>query len=112
MMEEKKTTRIEGRSTKVYLENVMKKVFPGAEENRLENLFSGDMETLDLCAAHLAKHLDFRQLLHTLCLVTGTRFDLEMDNPVKAADRWLTWFEMYRDKLVWNKEFEHWNRPK
>ncbi len=111
-MDEKKTTRLEGRSTKVYLENVMKKVFPESEGNHLQDLFSGNKDTLETCAGHLAKHLDYRQLLHTLCLVTGTRFDLEFDNPVKAADRWLTWYETHKESLVWDQEYERWNRPK
>lgn len=111
-MEDDNKTKFEGRSTKVYLENVMKKVFPESKEDHLKKLFSGDLDTLDKCAQYIAKHLDYRQLLHTLCLVTGTRFDLEFDNPVKAADRWLTWYELYKDKLVWDKEYERWNRPK
>ncbi len=103
--------RLRGASTKVYFRSVIQKIFPKPQrEEHLEKLLGGDRETLDACARHLSKNLDFFPLLHTLCLVTGQRFDLQVKDPAKAADAWLCWFGENRDRLVWDPKQELW-RP-
>lgn len=104
----KKASKIEGSSTRVYMEHVMKKVFHGEVTDRLDRLFSGDRETLQECATYLSKKLDYHQLLHTLCLVTGTRFDLEHEDRVRAADGWICWYEENKDRLVWDEAHQRW----
>lgn len=106
-MAEKKS-KIQGNSTRIYMENVMQKVFRRDVEGRLAKLLAGDRETLDHCAGFLAKNLDYFQLLHTLCLVTGTRFDLESPDPTKAADAWVCWWQENHDKLEWDSGAERW----
>jgi len=103
--------RLKGASTKVYFRNVMKKLFPDRWEEHLDKLLSGDRGTLDSCAEQLTKNLDFFPLLHTLCLVTGQRFDLQEKDRARAADAWLCWFEENRDRLQWDPAQELW-RPK
>ncbi len=107
---ETEAKRLKGASTKVYLRDVMRKVFPDRWEEHLNSLLSGDRETLDFCARQLTKSLDFFPLLHTLCLVTGQRFDLQEKDRAKAADAWLCWYEENRDRLSWDPRQELW-RP-
>lgn len=95
-------------STKVYLKSVMQKVFRDRWEESLKKLLTGDRPTLDFCARQLNKNLDFFPLLHTLCLVTGQKFDLGAEDPAHAADAWLCWFEGNRERLEWNIEEELW----
>jgi len=106
-----KKSKVEARSTRVYMENVMQKVFHRNVDDHLSKLLAGDRETFDRCAAFLAKNLDYFQLLHTLCLVTGTRFDLEKSDPIKAADAWVCWWQENKDRIVWDAEAERWKTP-
>ncbi len=105
---ESEIRRLSGTSTKVYFRNVMQKLFRERWEDHLKKLLGGDRETLDLCAAHLTKNLDFFPLLHTLCLVTGQRFDLNEKDRSRAADLWVCWYNEGRDRLEWNAKEEHW----
>ena len=107
-MTEKKS-KVEGQSTGVYLANVMQKVFRKNVPDHLAKLLSGDRETLDRCAEFLAKNLDYQQLLHTVCLITGKKFDLEHKDPVRGADAWVCWWGENKDRLVWNVEQERWS---
>ncbi len=102
--------RLKEASTKVYFRSVMRKLFADQWEEHLGKLLAGDRQTLDACAAHLTKNLDFFPLLHTLCLITGRRFDLDEKDRAKAADAWLCWYEENRDRLVWDAQQEIW-RP-
>jgi len=102
--------RLKGASTKVYFRSVMRKLFPDGWEERLNKLLSGDRETLDACAGQLTRNLDFFPLLHTLCLITGQRFDLQEKDRAKAADAWLCWYEENRERLSWDPRQELW-RP-
>lgn len=95
-------------STQVYIKSVMQKLFQEHWSDYSQKLFSGDRTTLDLCVNYLAKNLDFFPLLHTLCLVTGQKFDLDQKDPVKAADAWLCWFSENKSRLAWDKEQELW----
>ncbi len=97
-----------GSSTRVYLRNVMQRVFPGKWSDHLRKLMSGDRATLDLCARHLEKNLDYFPLLHTLCLVTGRRFDLAPGDRFKAADAWVCWYDENKDRLAWDEKEERW----
>jgi hypothetical protein len=103
--------RLSGASTKVYFRSVMRKLFPDQWEEHLQKLLSGDRATLDFCAEQLTKNLDFFPLLHTLCLVTGRRYDLQAMDRARAADAWLCWYDENRDRLVWDKEQEIWQIP-
>jgi len=100
---------LKAKETKVYLQSVMQKVFRNKWEEYLEKLLAGDRKVLDLCANQHTKNLDFFPLLHTLCLITGRKDDLDEKDPARAADRWLTWYSENRDRLAWSKESETWN---
>lgn len=100
--------RFKGVSTKVYLKNVMLKLFRSRWEDHLRKLLGGDRATLDLCASSLSANLDFFPLLHTLCLITGRRFDLDEKDPLHAADKWICWFETNKSLLAWNVGEEIW----
>lgn len=100
--------RLREASTKVYFRDVMRKLFQDRWEEGLERLLSGDRRTLELCAERLAKNLDFFPLLHTLCLVTGQRFDLQEKDRTRAADAWICWYQEHRDRLFWDPEREVW----
>ena len=99
---------LKGKETKVYLKSVMEKVFRARWEKHYKGLLNGDRETLDLCARHLTENLDLFPLLHTLCLITGQKFDLEEKEPAKAADQWLVWFQEQKKSLNWDKEDGLW----
>lgn len=99
---------LKGKETRVYLEEVMKKLFVERWEKNLKKLLTGDAETLDYCASQLKSNLDFFPLLHTLCLITGRRDDLEHKEAAKAADAWVTWFQENRSRLQWDKSLELW----
>ncbi|MBI4564953.1 MAG: hypothetical protein HY716_09710 [Planctomycetes bacterium] len=103
--------KLSHQTTKVYLDAVMQKLFKDRWPKQLEALLAGDLGTLDLCAQHLAKNLGFFELLHILCLVTSTRFDLEEKDRVKAADMWLCWYGENKSKLEWDKKDEIWRLP-
>ena len=103
--------RLRESSTRVYLKNVMEKLFREKWEEHLTKLLAGDRRTLDLCARYLAKNLDFFPLLHTLCLVTSQRFDMTEKERTKAADSWMCWYNQNKDQLVWNIEYERWEMP-
>jgi len=94
--------------TQVYIRSVMQKLFRENWNEYMQKLFTGDRDTLDRCVTHLSMNLDFFPLLHTLCLVTGQKFDLDQKDPVKAADAWVCWYKESRDRLVWDKELELW----
>lgn len=96
------------KETRVYLQSVMRKIFQSGWEDHLKKLLTGDRVTLDLCAKQLTKNLNFFPLLHTLCLVTGRRDDLDEKDPAKAADHWLTWYSEHQDHLVWDPSAEIW----
>lgn len=96
------------KETGVYFGEVMKKLFREEWESYYTRLLSGDRPTLDLCASRLRSHLDFFPLLHTLCLITGRKDDLEEEDHARAADRWLTWFGEKGDRLIWNGEKGRW----
>ena len=99
---------LKAKETKVYLKSVMEKLFRTKWEKHYKGLLAGNRETLDLCASHLNKNLDLFPLLHTLCLITGQKFDLEEKDPAKAADLFLVWFEENKGKLKWDKEWGSW----
>lgn len=99
---EEEVRKLSHQSTKVYLSSVMQKLFKDKWAEHLDALLRGDRKTLDLCAAHLSKDLTFFQLLHVLCLVTATRFDLQEKDHTKAADMWLVWFGENQGNLVWD----------
>lgn len=103
---------LKGKETGVYLASVMQKVFRTDWEKHLKCLLTGDRDTLDTCAKHLARNLDLFPLLHTLCLVTDRRYDLEVKDPVKAADRWVTWYSENEASLVWDGDREVWILPR
>lgn len=103
---------LKDKETKVYLKSVMEKLFRERWEKHLKGLLGGDDETLALCAKHLAGNLDMFPLLHTLCLVTGRKFDLEEEDPAKAADKWLMWYEENKSRLEWDSERGEWKVPK
>ena len=100
--------RLKGKETGVYLGEVMKKVFSERWEEHLKKLLGGDPETLDYCAQRLKQNLDFYPLVHTLCLVTGQKFDLEEKDKLKAADKWLEWYGENKESLAWSKDTEVW----
>ena len=99
---EEEVRKLSHQSTKVYLSSVMQKLFKDKWAEHLDALLRGDRKTLDLCAANLSKDLTFFQLLHVLCLVTGTRFDLQEKDHAKAADMWLVWFGENQANLGWD----------
>lgn len=94
--------------TKVYLNSVMQKLFKEQWARHLNDLLKGDRHTLDLCAQALSKDLSFFPLLHVLCLVTGTKFDLQEKDHVKAADAFLCWYGEHKAKLSWDEKDEVW----
>jgi hypothetical protein len=96
------------KSTHLYFKSVMQKIFREKWSQYLEKLLSGDRATLDTCAAHLSKNLDFFPLLHTLCLVSGQKHDLNEKDHTKAADAWLCWYADNKGQLEWDTELEHW----
>lgn len=100
--------KLKSANTRVYFRDVMKKLFRSKWEEHLNKLLSGDQETLDLCSKHLESNLDFFPLLHTLCLVTGRRFDLDEKDPSRAGDAWICWYRENRDRLVWDAKKELW----
>jgi hypothetical protein len=100
--------RLERSNTKVYLSGVMQKLFRSKWEEHLKKLLTGDRATLDLCAQQLSQNLDFFPLLHTLCLITGKRYDLDAKDHVKAADQWVCWFGENKDRLAWDGDHEIW----
>ena len=100
--------RLSRKSTKIYLKNVMKKLFSTDWEASLEKLLSGDRETLNFCADCLNENLDFFPLLHTLCLITHQRFDLDETDRTKAADSWVCWYKENKDRLTWDAKGETW----
>ncbi|MBI2932850.1 MAG: hypothetical protein HYY16_14480 [Planctomycetes bacterium] len=100
--------RLSGKTTNMYFRSVMQKVFREKWSHHLERLLSGDIATLDLCAENLSHNLDFFPLLHTVCLVTGQKFDLDEKDHAKAADAWLCWYEEHRGRLGWNVEMGAW----
>jgi hypothetical protein len=104
--------KMSGQPTKVYLKSVMQKIFREKWATHLDKLLSGDRATLDLCAQHLSKHLDFFPLLHTLCLVTGQKHDLNEKDHAKAADAWLVWYADNKSRLEWNADDEVWKAAK
>ena len=99
------------KDTGIYFGEVMKKLFRDEWESHLTQLLAGDRRTLDLCASRLRDHLDFFPLLHTLCLITGRKDDLEEEDPLKAADRWLTWFGEKGEGLAWDMGKGRWTLP-
>ncbi len=104
--------KLSGQPTKVYLKTVMQKLFKDKWSAHLDKLLSGDRPTLDACAEQLTRNLDFFPLLHTLCLVTAQKFDLNEKDHVKAADAWLCWFSDRKADLVWNEEDQVWRAEK
>ncbi|GEM_PF-7064098 len=106
-----KRSRTQPQNTRIYMENVMQRVFRRNVPDHLAKLLSGDRETLEKCAEFLSKNLDFHQLLHTLCLITGQRFDLEERDQAKAADAWVCWWQENKERLAWSAENERWAIP-
>ncbi len=104
--------KLSGQPTKVYLKSVMQKVFRDKWAANLDKLLTGDRATLDTCAQHLSKNLDFFPLLHTLCLVSGQKHDLNEKDHAKAADGWLIWYADNQGQLTWDAELEHWMAKK
>lgn len=104
--------KLSGAPTKVYLKSVMQKLFKDKWSASLDKLLGGDRDTLDACGKMLSRNLDFFPLLHTLCLVTGQKFDLNEKDHAKAADAWLCWFADHRDDLQWDAEDQVWRAPK
>ncbi len=100
--------KLSAKSTNIYFKSVMQKLFRDQWSQHLDKLLTGDRATLDLCARQLAVNLDFFPLLHTLCLVTGQKFDLDEKDHVKAADAWLCWFDDARPRLAWNADDGVW----
>jgi hypothetical protein len=105
---EEDARKLSGQNTKVYLKSVMQKLFRDKWAGNLDKLLSGDRATLDTCAAHLSKNLDFFPLLHTLCLVSGQKHDLNEKDHTKAADGWLCWYADNKTQLAWDTDLEHW----
>lgn len=105
-------SKIDAQDTRLYMESAIQRVFRRNVPDHLAKLLGGDRETLEKCAEFLAKNLGFHQLLHTLCLVTGKRFDLDERNHVKAADAWVCWWEENKDRLAWDAEDGRWAVPK
>lgn len=105
---ESEIKKLSGQPTKVYLKTVMQKLFKDKWASNLEKLLAGDRATLETCAQHLAQHLDFFPLLHTLCLITGQKFDLSEKDHAKAADAWLVWFAENKSRITWDDEKELW----
>jgi len=101
-MSETEIKKLSAKSTNVYFKSVMQKVFRDKWSQHLDKLLSGDRATLDLCAESLSHNLDFFPLLHTLCLVTGQKFDLNERDHAKAADAWLCWYDENRQRLSWS----------
>ena len=99
---------LKGKETRVYLQSVMKKLFQERWEDSYKKLLAGDRDTLDYCASQLKINLDYFPLLHTLCLITARRDDLEEKEPVKAADSWITWYSENKGSLVWDKPMGLW----
>ena len=104
--------RLSRKSTKIYLKNVMKKLYSTDWEASLEKLLSGDRQTFDFCARCLGENLDFFPLLHTLCLITHQRFDLEDEDRAKAADAWVCWYNENKNRLIWDLKGEFWTVSK
>ncbi len=100
--------KLSAKSTNIYFKSVMQKLFRDQWSQHLDKLLTGDRTTLELCARQLAVNLDFFPLLHTLCLVTGQKFDLDQKDHVKAADAWLCWFDESRPRLAWNTDDGVW----
>ena len=100
--------KLSGQPTKVYLKSVMQRVFRDKWAANLDKLLTGDRATLDICTQHLSKNLDFFPLLHTLCLVTGQKHDLNEKDHTKAADAWLCWYADHQNQLLWDAELDHW----
>ncbi len=100
--------RMSGKATNVYFKSVMQKVFREKWAQHLDRLLSGDAATLAICADNLSHNLDFFPLLHTLCLVTGQKFDLGAADHARAADAWLCWYEENRERLAWSADDGHW----
>lgn len=111
-MTETEIKKLQGKATNVYFKSVMQKVFRDKWSQHLDKLLSGDRATLDLCADSLSHNLDFFPLLHTLCLVTGQKFDLDQKNHAKAADSWLCWYDEVRQRLTWNGDDGVWHAAK
>jgi hypothetical protein len=109
---EEDARKLSGQPTKVYLKSVMQKIFRDKWAANLDKLLAGDRATLDLCAQHLSRHLDFFPLLHTLCLVTGQKHDLNEKDHAKAADGWLVWYADAKANLAWDEEDELWKVKK
>jgi len=105
---EEEVRKLSHQSTRVYLNSVMQKLFKDKWSQYLDSLLHGDRATLDLCAAQLSKDLSFFQLLHVLCLVTGTRFDLNEKDHAKAADLWLVWYGENKANLDWDEAEGSW----
>lgn len=103
-----KRSKTQQQNTRVYMENVMQKVFRRNTQEQLQKLLAGDRETFLKCAEFLSKNLDYHPLLHTLCLITGKRFDLEEKDPAKAADLWVCWWQENQERLAWDPESERW----
>ncbi len=103
--------KLSGQPTKVYLKTVMQKLFRDKWSVHLDKLLGGDRATLDACADQLARNMDFFPLLHTLCLVTGQKFDLDERDHAKAADAWLCWYDENRQRLSWNADDGVWHAP-
>lgn len=108
---EEEFRKLSGKSTHMYFKSVMQKVFRDKWSQYLDKLLSGDRPTLDLCAENLSHNLDFFPLLHTLCLITGQKFDLQEKDHTKAADGWLCWFEERREALAWDTAEGVWKSP-
>lgn len=109
---EEEVRKFSNQSTKVYLNSVMQKLFKEKWSQHLDNLLKGDRATLDLCAMALSKDLSFFPLLHVLCLVTGTRFDLNEKDHVKAADAWCVWYGENKANLAWDDTEGKWGVKK
>jgi hypothetical protein len=103
-----KRSKIDAPNTRVYMENVIQKVFRRNVPDHLAKLLAGDRDTLEKCAEFLAKNLDFHQLLHTLCLISGKKFDLEEKDHVKGADAWVCWWEENKEHIAWDAKAERW----
>lgn len=99
------------KETRLYVQGVMKKAFRAEWKKHLHGLMDGDAATLGECAQLLSDNLDLFPLLHILCLVTGQKFDLDETDPIRAADRWLTWYHENRGRLQWCSEKEMWSLP-
>src|SRR5262245_2177089 len=111
-LSDEEVKKLSGAPTKTYLKSVMQKLFKDKWSLHLDRLLSGDRDTLETCAGQLAKNLDFFPLLHTLCLVTGQRFDLNEKDHVKAADAWLCWFSDHSADLRWDDDEQVWRVKK